>query len=265
MSVRRQMNAWGVRLAVAAGDPEWIRTTRGLFLARLTGLLHQVQRSHGAPTGLQPPTEPLRPPADPATPALAATHIPERLVARAEHRLIHTVLAHPDLLDHGTVDRLHPEDFATPAHANTWRALLTTTARGEPADPILIGWETERHAAHHHRAHPDQPYPTITTGELVALAAEPADPNIDKTIATVIRGTLARLARHAHQRIHHMATDPSHPITDVIAAAWAATDHLETQAQRLTRPSPIRQALAGAPPTTAPGPATPADTQSRRR
>lgn len=252
MSVRRQVESWGVRMEQAAlaepvetGDIAALQGTREAMGDNLALLSIQARRSRGEITG--------RIESNPAeAPAVASTAaLPSRLVERAERQVIQAVLADPQWRRSGLLARLRPEDFtASKTHENTWRAIQAVAGRDGPFDPILVAWETEVQAADPRRGFRAEDRMALGAAELSSMSAEPVG-DVGRAVSTVARSGLARHARLARQEIQKAAADRRVGVAETVATANDVGEELEQHAERLIgvdrkpKESSIARMLAG--------------------
>jgi replicative DNA helicase len=238
MSFRRQVEMLGVRMEqvaaseqTAVGDLGTWRATREAMLQQLADFVRQVQRADGATFGRienSPGIMPVPPPSAP---------LPARLVARAERHLVHAVIADAQWRDSGLLDRLRPDDFTSPAHANTWKAVQTLVECKEPVDPVLVAWQAEVQVAGLPSSGPARQAALLDAAELDGMAATP-DGDTVRMIAVVTRSALTRLATQAREQIQQTAGDRGLTTRQVIATVEKALTGLDEQAARLTGPAP---------------------------
>jgi hypothetical protein len=257
MSTRRQLDACGVRMQLAAtsepvatGDLQVLNLTEQAMRGDVGQHTNRLTRASGAPvfgapSGVTGAVEggvaaPVVPPAAPP---------PSVLVARAEKRLINATLADVDGNRPDLRARFQPGDFTgSPEHANTWRAIqsLASGTPPQPIDPVIIACETERLADRHGDGLPAE--------QLIAMSRAPVAVT-DRTITTVVRAAMFHHAQQARDEVRTATHDRSRPMDEVVAATEAATAGLHRQAARLTNQqghgerSPLQQRLEGTPHT----------------
>jgi replicative DNA helicase len=252
-ATRRTMHAYGIRLAQATTATNEVHDNRTAdlsdahhaFLEQLAelGRAHaQVPTTGGA--GL------------PHTPLHVTTPPNPRLVERAERAILAAVLHDPTGQHTELRDRLQPEDFtARHEHSNTWRAVQTVAARGEPINLVTVAWQLEHLPPEHQ--------PALSHDELtnvVALAIDPL-PTTDRTestrstdntrtmapseaierqVATIARASLYHRVRSASKELMGAARNTSHTISALIENARRVATDLHQHAARLTEPAAQR-------------------------
>lgn len=253
MSARRQLEGWGVRLELAATTPQTaegelaaLQATREAMMAELTTLARQVlqgREQDGMVGGFVGAAE--APVIQPSAP------LPPKLVERAERHVIHAVIADPRWREEGLLDRLRPEDFASQAHANTWRAIQAVAKRGEPVDPVTVAWEAEVVAQNPRSGFRAEDRAVLSAVELSGMSTAPTG-DTGRMISTIARSSLTKLAREARQEIAQAAADRGRGVQDALATGRAAGERLEEHASRLggtpAKPaelSPMARRLAG--------------------
>lgn len=236
MSVRRQVEAWGVRIeqaatseATEAGDVTVLSTTRSAMIEDLTDLANQVRRANGE--GVLPRFD--RNPVE--APEVVVPQAPQPgLVKRAELQVIHAVIADPNWRDSGLLERLSPEDFVqSPAHANTWRALQRLHRAGETIDPLMVIWECEFITDDPRRATGAAAEPVVLAAADLQAMTEPPEANIARAIDMVTRSSRAEHARLARDELQQLAADRGQKVTTVLDRAKTAGGSLVEHAQRL--------------------------------
>ncbi|WP_026316738.1 DnaB-like helicase N-terminal domain-containing protein [Actinokineospora enzanensis] len=233
MSVRRQVEQWGVRMEQASlaepaaeGDIAALQGTREAMMENLSDLTVQIRRSRGDITS-RIESNPAEAPVVVPTAAL-----PPRLVERAERQVIQAVLADPQVQESGLLQRLRPEDFtASKAHENTWRAIQAVAERG-PVDPILVAWEAEVLAADPRHGYRAEDRVALGAAELSSMSTEPVG-DVGRAVSTVARSALARHARLAQQEIQKAVGDRRLGVAETVATANDVGEELEQNAERL--------------------------------
>jgi replicative DNA helicase len=183
--------------------------------------------------------------------------------------MIHAVISDVRWQDSGLAQRFRPEEFISPEHANTWRAIQELLRRGEPVDPLEVAWEAESFAND-----PNQVLPAIDHQALpaavLARMAEPPSTDVRRAISTVARSAMSQHAQLAQREIAQVTNDRRADVLGTLDTVTKISGTLVEHAERLvgddrTTRSTITRGLAGEPPTPAPHVVGTASTRPRAR
>ncbi|MEU3628343.1 DnaB-like helicase N-terminal domain-containing protein [Amycolatopsis coloradensis] len=264
-SARRQIEQWSLQMQSVVATGENVSGTSTVAALQqsdialredLSGIRAQMDRHAGR--GRLDTVDPVQPRQTPAPPAVPP---PPTLVERSELRMIGAALREPrpELLE-----RFEPQDFtSSPAHANTWRAILAlaSTRPPTPIDPITVAWETEKLSARFGEGLPGD--------DLMILASHPPGAVNDSTISVVIQASLYQRAQEASAVMRAAAQDRGQHLDDVLRTAQLASGSVRAEAERLITPAASGQSLItrglDGPPTTRTHHAPAPDTQPRGR
>jgi replicative DNA helicase len=152
----------------------------------------------------------------------------------AEYTLIGACLTQPPLRELAQ-SQLTAEDFSLPEVASTWDAIAALTARRDPIDFVLVGYEVERYPV-------SQEWPA----QLAKLARNSDLVNGRHALATVAHAALLRASEQATLTLRGLGADRSRPAGEVLTEAQQVVRAVEQTQRRLNPSEPAPATLSAA-------------------
>jgi replicative DNA helicase len=238
-SIRRSIAAAGMRVEQhAASGPEL-----GRMLAAVDETVHDLlevqqrwERMAGGSVAsrLQAGTDTTVPAVDGSRVALAGfdTDLPipsEEQAARAELNVLAAVISQPSALER-LIDRLHAEDFADEAVANSYRAAVALYGEGVRPDPVTVAWQQGRQLADYGEG--------LSSDVLLRLSQDSPGGDARYEAEVVMRARLARLTASAADAAQQVSRNMGVRPGDVLHTGQLAYAAVSAVANRMADTGP---------------------------